>query len=315
MNDPVLITGGLGYVGGRVSRHLAEHSSFRLRLGVRKGVTNPVWLINGDVVSIDLLDPTTLEKACHGVKHIVHFAALNEIESAEDPEQALLTNGLGSLKLLKVAMKAGVKRFLYFSTAHVYGSPLQGTLTEASLPRPQHPYAITHHIAEDFILAAQDKGEIEGLVVRLSNGFGVPERPEVNRWTLLVNDLCKQSVCSRKMVLRSSGLQSRDFITLTDVGRAVQHLLELPLHVCGNGIFNLGGENSLRIIEIAEKIADRSEVVLGFRPEIQRPLPALGESGTTLDYQIDKLKGSGFFLLSNVDQEIDATLTLCQRSF
>lgn len=315
MNDSVLITGGLGYVGGRVASHLAEHSPFRLKLGVRKGVTNPVWLNNGDVVSIDLLDSSTLEEACNGVKHVVHLAALNEIESAEDPEQALLTNGLGSLKLLNAALKVGVKRFLYFSTAHVYGSPLQGTLTEGTLPRPQHPYAITHRTAEDFVLAAKDKGKIEGLVLRLSNGFGSPERPEVNRWTLLVNDLCKQSVCSRKMVLRSSGLQSRDFITLTDVGRAVKHLLSIQSEDCADGLFNLGGENSLRIIEIAEKIADRSEVVLGFRPEIQRPIPPTDESGTILDYPIDKLKKTGFSLLSNVNEEIDATLTLCYHSF
>lgn len=315
MNDCVLITGGLGYVGGRVARFLAESSSFGLKLGVRKGGPSPSWLKKGEVVPINLLDTTSLEEACRRVSHIVHFAALNEIDSLEDPEKALSINGGGSLKLLRAAINAGVKRFLYFSTAHVYGSPLQGTLTEDSLPRPQHPYAITHRTAEDFVLAAKDKSEIEGIVARLSNGFGVPERADVNRWTLLVNDLCKQAVCNRKLVLRSSGLQSRDFITLTDVSRAVQHFLEAPMQAIGNGLFNLGGENSLRIIDITEKIANRSEKVLGFRPEIQRPVPSPGESDSFLDYKIDKLKSTGFSLLSNVDEEIDATLRLCHRAF
>ena len=217
--------------------------------------------------------------------------------------------------MLRAAIKAGVERFIYFSTAHVYGSPLAGVLTENSLPRPQHPYAITHRTAEDFVLAAWDKKEIEGIVVRLSNGFGAPERADVNRWTLLANDLCKQAVVDKKLVMRSSGLQSRDFITLEDVARAVLHLLNLPAQACGNGLFNLGGENAMRIIDVAQRVADRSEAALGFRPEVQRPLPAPGETTIPLDYRIDKLKATGFSLLSNMDKEIDNTLKLCHHVF
>lgn len=315
MKESVLITGGLGYVGGRVARHLAENSAFDLRLGVRRNIPAPDWLESGRLVTLDLLDETSLVEACRGAKHIVHFAALNEIDSGNDPEQALVVNGLGSLKLMRAAIKAGVERFIYFSTAHVYGSPLVGVLTEDSLPRPQHPYAITHRTAEDFILAARDKEEIEGVVIRLSNGFGAPERADVNRWTLLANDLCKQAVVDKKLVLRSSGLQSRDFITLEDVGRTVLHLLNLPTQACGNGLFNLGGENPLRIIDVAQRVADRSEIVLGYKPEVQRSLPAPGETTISLSYRIDKLKSTGFSLLSNMDEEIDNTLKLCHRAF
>lgn len=315
MKNRILITGGLGYVGGRVARHLSEAPSFDLRLCVHEETLSPDWLKGGKLVALDLLKSPSLEEACRETTHIVHFAALNEIESANDPEKSLLVNGLGSLKLLRAAIKAKSTRFLYFSTAHVYGSPLEGTLTEDTLPRPQHPYAISHRTAEDFVLAAKDKGDIEGIVVRLSNGFGAPERANINRWTLLVNDLCKQAVCTKKLLLRSSGLQSRDFITLTDIGRAVQHLLSVPASALENGIFNLGGETPMRIIEVAERIADRCEIVLGFRPKIQCPLPSPGEKSSFLDYRIDKLKETGFSLLRNIDDEIDATLRFCQHSF
>ena len=97
MKEEVLITGGLCYVGGRVARHLAESSSFDLRLGVRRHIPAPDWLKNGKLVALDLLDEATLTEACRGVKHVIHFAALNEIESGSDPEQALVVNGLGSL--------------------------------------------------------------------------------------------------------------------------------------------------------------------------------------------------------------------------
>ncbi|WP_435627897.1 NAD-dependent epimerase/dehydratase family protein [Candidatus Ferrigenium straubiae] len=316
MSDVVLLTGGLGYVGGRISHHLLEASDYHLRIGTRDASQpKPEWLGRGEIVSLDLLDEASLAAACRGVKCVIHLAALNEIDSAADPEQALMINGLGSLKLLRAAIRAGVERFIYFSTAHVYGSPLAGRLTEESLPRPQHPYAITHRTAEDFVLAARDKNEIDGIVVRLSNGFGAPERAEVNRWSLLANDLCRQAVTAKKLVLRSSGLQYRDFITLTDVGRAVLHLLDLAPEACGDGLFNLGGEAPLRIIDVAEKVAERCEAVLGFRPEIHKPPSSADEQVLSLDYRMDRLKGTGFYLLANIDEEIEATLRLCQRSF
>ncbi len=316
MSDMILLTGGLGYVGGRISRHLADTSDYQLRIGSRDASQpKPDWLSRGEIVALDLLDEASLAAACRGVKCVIHLAALNEIDSAANPERSLEVNGLGSLKLLRAAISAGVERFIYFSTAHVYGSPLAGTLTEESLPRPQHPYAITHRTAEDFVLAARDKNEIDGIVVRLSNGFGVPERAEVDRWSLLANDLCRQAVTAKKMVLRSAGLQYRDFITLTDVSRGVLHLLNLAPGACGNGLFNLGGDAPLRIIEVVEKVADRCDAVLGFRPEIQRPPISADEKVLTLEYRMDKLKNTGFSLVSNIDEEIEATLRLCQQAF
>lgn len=316
MKDSVLITGGLGYVGGRIARTLAESNTLFLRLSTRQaGMQPPTWLRNGDIVPLDLMSEEDLDKACHGMRCVIHLAAMNEIDSAKDPEQALVVNGLGTLKLLRAAERAGVERFIYFSTAHVYGAPLVGEISEQTIPRPVHPYAITHHIAEDFVLAANDQGILTGIVLRLSNGFGAPINAEVNRWTLIANDLCRQAVTSRKLVLRSSGLQRRDFITLTDVGRAVTHFIGLLASDCRDGLFNLGGETSLRIIELTERIADRCEAVLGFKPPIERVEPKPGESSASLEYRIDKLKATGFNLTGDFNEEIDATLRLCQTAF
>ena len=55
-----------------------------------------------------------------------------------------------------------------------------------------------------------------------------PTHAEADCWTLLVNDLCMQAVRDKKLVLRSSGIQQRDFITLQDVGRVVSHFLDFP---------------------------------------------------------------------------------------
>lgn len=315
MMDKVFITGASGYLGGRLVQALGPEPRFHLRLGTRQPrASRPAWPREAEVVWLDLLSPEDLDSACRGVRYVIHLAALNEIESLANPEEALLINGLGSLKLLEAAQRAGVERFIYFSTAHVYGAPLAGRITEERLPRPLHPYAITHKVAEDFVLAAHDQKAIQGIVVRLSNGFGAPAA-SVNRWTLIVNDLCRQAVTTGKLRLKSSGGQWRDFITLSDVARAVRHLLDLPASVCQDGLFNLGGECSLQIITLAQRIADRATRFLGFTPPVHRPEPGPAESFPPLEYRVDKLKSTGFTLRRNIDEEIDATLHFCKEVF
>lgn len=316
MTTTVLITGGTGYVGGRIVRRLAQRSDLRLRIGARQTTESlPAWLAPADRVHLEMTSTESLAEACSDIDCIVHLAALNEIDSAADPEKALLVNGFGTLKLLQAAEKAGVRRFICVSTAHVYGAPLSGVISEQTLPRPVHPYAITHRTAEDFVLAAHDRKIMTGIVLRLSNGFGVPADSAVNRWTLLVNDLCRQAATAGVLTLTSSGLQRRDFVTLEDVARAVEHVLFLENPLCGNGLFNLGGENSLKVIEIAEIIAGRCLAVLGYTPEICRPLPTAVETSADLEFSITKLSLSGFRLTGNMNDEIDATLLLCKEAF
>jgi UDP-glucose 4-epimerase len=197
----------------------------------------------------------------------------------------------------------------------VYGAPLVGVLTERSPTRPVHPYAITHRAAEDFVFGEASRGGLEPLVIRLSNAVGAPASATVERWTLLVNDLSRQIVVDGRMTLRSAGLQQRDFIPMTDVCRAIAHLLEQPAERLQDGLFNLGGGRSLRVIDVAQRLAARAEALLGFLPEIARPAPRDGESAPTLDYRIDKLLGSGFSLEGDLDRELEDTLRFCQAVF
>lgn len=316
MTDTVLITGGLGFVGGRLGRHIAENTNLGLRVTThRHGVRRPDWLKDGSIVQLDISTGAGLDSVCNGVKCVIHLAAMNEIESAENPEGAFIVNSLGTLKLLMAAERAGVERFIYFSTAHVYGAPLAGRITEATVTRPVHPYAITHRAAEDFVLSSNDRGKLSGIVLRLSNGFGAPDDPGVNRWTLLAADLCRQAVTTGKLVLRSSGLQLRDFITIGDVAIAATRFISLPTAACGDGLFNLGGECAMSVMSMAERISARCAAVLGFTPEIIRPSPDPKEAVAPLEYCIDKLKSKGFAQNGNIDAELDATLELCRDSF
>jgi UDP-glucose 4-epimerase len=311
----ILITGGSGYIGGRLAQYL-ESKEINPRLLVRKNSFIPEWAHEKAIVAGDVLDISSLKKACENVDTVIHLAALNEIDSGINPLEALKVNGEGTLNLINAAIVNQVKRIIYFSTFHVYGLNASGNISEETLPLPVHPYAITHHVSEDFIRMAVSKKELEGVILRLSNGFGYPAHARVNRWSLVVNNLCLQAVLNRKIVLKTSGKQYRDFITLTDVSRCVEHILSLDTSKLDKKdcIYNLGGEFSVTILDMANLIKERCVEVLDIGPEI-----IIGKddpSNTVLEkpviYNIDKIKRTGFGLISNVYEEIDKTLVFCE---
>jgi UDP-glucose 4-epimerase len=316
MTRRILIPGGLGYLGGRLAQFLASQEDYEILLGSRRQTRPPSWLPQSKVVETQWDSPQGLQEVCSGVDCIVHLAGMNAQDCAADPAAAMRVNAVATAHLVQAAIRQKVKRFIYMSTVHVYGSPLTGVITEEIKPTPVHPYALSHQIGEDAVLASHQSGEIEGVVIRLSNTYGAPVDKDVNCWMLLVNDLCKQAAISGRLVLRSAGLQKRDFIPLHDVTRAIGHFIECHFDKSRDGIFNLGGEATYRIIDLAELISERCEAVLGYRPEIERPDPVPGESYPKLNYRIDKLKETGFSLNGNVNKkEIDATLEFCHKKF
>ncbi|MDC3408800.1 SDR family oxidoreductase [Burkholderiales bacterium] len=312
--DNLLVTGAFGYLGGRLIQALSS-SGYQLTCGTRsKADRNLDWLPGARSAQLDWSSDESLRSSCRGIDCVVHLASMNEIQSRKHPIQALETNGVASLRLLEAAKRERVKRFIYISTAHVYGSPLQGYINEKTLPRPQHPYAITHKVSEEFVLAARDLKQIEGVVLRLSNGFGAPATPNVDRWTLLVNDLCRQAVSSSHLRLNSDGSQLRDFITLGDFTRAILHIISLDSDYLDNGLFNLGSGKSVSILKMAERVAARWRANSGREIDIMRP-DGHALSPAPLNFCCEKLINTGFTLTSKVDDEIDATLELCNRVF
>ena len=307
MTKQILVTGGTGYLGGRICQHLAQTGKYQLRLTTRKlhDAPNPYSF---EFITTDFSDDQLSPSLCNDVDTIIHLAALNAADCAADPARAIQVNVTGTQKLVSVAQSADVKRFIYISTAHIYGAPLIGTISEQSIPNPQHPYAWTHRAAEDIVLSEKS---FEGIVLRLSNGTGAPHNLDVNCWMLLGNDLCRQAVETGKMVLRSPGLDQRDFIPLSDVSVAVDHMINLNLEKLDGRIFNLGSGNSLSVYEFATLVADRAKLILGKRPEIRRPETTQSHKPSHLNYKATALSQTGFASSASLSEAIDETLQFC----
>ena len=311
----VLITGGFGYLGGRLAQFLVSQTCDEIVLGSRQQTKPPQWLPKVKVVQTrwDSLDG--LENICSSVDALVHLAGMNAQDCATDPVAALQLNAVATARLLQAAIRKGVKRFIYISTAHVYGDPLTGVITEETFPVSRHSYAASHRAGEDVVLAANQRGEIEGIVVRLSNAFGAPAHKNANCWMLVVNDLCRQAAMTQRMVLRSSGLQRRNFVPLPDACCAIDHLLHLSEQALDRGIFNLGGVWQPTVWEVASLVQERCTVVLGFQPQITRIPPQKGETVAELNFRFDALRQTGYQPNANKVEEIDRLLNFCKASF
>ena len=192
-------------------------------------------------------DLTSLEKACDRVNIVVHAAGMNAADSASNSTEALKVNGLSTAKLLDSAISSGVEKFLYISTGHVYKSPLTGNVQETNKLENIHPYASSHRAGEDMVRYAHQQQLIGGIVTRLSNGYGSPMHKNVDCWMLLVNDLCRQAVETGRLVLKSSGVQSRDFIPMTSVCEIFSSLITKDKHTIGDGVFNIGSGQSMSV--------------------------------------------------------------------
>jgi UDP-glucose 4-epimerase len=310
----VLITGGFGFIGGRIARHF-QAAGHGVVLGSREAKMPPEWLPDSKVAQIVWSNSDALEQVCSGVNLIVHAAGMNAQDCRADPVAALEVNGVATARLVAAAAKARVNRLLYLSTAHVYASPLAGTFTEAACPNNLDPYASSHLAGENVVLNASQQKDLEGVVLRISNAFGPPAHKEVDCWTLLVNDLCRQAVETGKMTLRSGGGQRRDFVSMTKLCHIADHLATRDIDVSMRNIFNVGAGASRTVIEMAQCIQQRCKVVLGFEPELIRPIPLSDEARVNLVYQSEALEALGVSVKTNDNNEIDDLLAFCSASF
>jgi UDP-glucose 4-epimerase len=311
----ILITGGLGYLGGRLAVHLAS-SGFAVRIATRNIPIAQVFKsFDIDIVAIDLMNEDTLRAACKGVTAIIHLAAMNAVDCSKNPDLAFEINGNGTARLLRASVQEGVKKFIYFSTAHVYGQPLQGYINENTLPHPLHPYAITHRVAEDFVLDASVKDKIQGLVFRLSNAVGPPVFANTNCWMLFLNDICKQSIQNDRIKVHSNGNIERDFIAIETVTAVVEQSLADTSILWGFPIINLSSGESLSLNNVAVLVRDKVRELLDKEIIIDMKIRPLPRDAPKLQLANDLLQECVVEEFTPFQDEVDKLLMKCQHWF
>lgn len=310
----ILITGGLGFIGGRLSIHLSKNGH-EVVIGTRRNSDSPTWLPSAKVVVTEWSSVDSLKKACLGVDLVIHAAGMNAKDCALDPEGAFEFNGNATSNLLDAAISSRVKKFFYISSAHVYSNPLQGVIDENSLPINSHPYGTSHLMGEKVVNNARGAGLINSMVLRLSNAYGAPASPEVNCWMLLVNNLCFQAVTTEQLTLAASGTNLRNFITLTDVCTVIGHLIDKSENERLPQIINIGNRHSNTVFEMAELVQSRSKVVLGFSPKIILNSEDFYQNTKVLDFKSLHVNLFKDLITNDRNSEIDKLLIFCKNFF
>jgi len=312
----IFVTGGFGYLGSKIAEYLTNEGNYVI-VGTRnKTVVNS----NNDkfyseVSVIDWNNEKEIEALFENIDFIIHTAGLSAAECANDPSSALEVNALYTSRIVEAAIRHRVKAFVYISTVHVYSDVLNGVISEDTCPINIHPYAYSHKVAEDIVCAAHKRGVTKGIVLRLSNGFGIPTYDSESLWNLFVNDACKQSIINKKLVLRSDGLQRRNFIPVNEVCSIISYMIS-NLSIVNDSdhalLINVGSKESFTILGMAKLIKKQTCSLFGYSPPILKQNEQNEQNEVEFDYRIDKLLSLGYKFKFTIDDEIKMLLKYCK---
>lgn len=311
----ILITGGFGLLAGRLAQFLSNgsHEIFLVSRSLQK---KPEWLRHGRMIQLDWNDSSAILYLCKDIDLVIHAAGLNASNCSKSPVYALEFNGLTTTRLVEAAISQSVKRFIYLSTAHVYSDNLTGLISEKSCTENLHPYATSHLAGESGVLYAGRQKQLEGVVLRLSNAFGYPVKATTNCWMLAINNLCRQAVEKKILILNSGGTQHRDFISISEVCKVIEFLSTQSLNLSGKQVMNVASGVSKSILDIAHLIQQRSEVLLGYKPEIVRNIQDdVQAKDDKIYFQTEMLNIHGYTISTEITTEIDDLLIYCHRNF
>lgn len=301
----ILVGGGFGYLGSHVSDYFFN-KGHEVRILSRTGHPElSEWSQRFEVVTGDISDYASLESCCRNIDIVIQAAALNEVDCKTKGKEALLINGWGTRNLLDDAYRNKVKRFIYFSTFHVYGIPKTDVITEETPPDPVNNYSITHYLAEMYCRQFEAEKKVKSYILRISNGYGAPLFPSIKRWTLVLNDLCSTAFNQKKIVLKSKGTQERDFIGMKDILQGVEIFAEKEVEDRGSNVYNLGGGQNFSIISLAKAVAGVYKERYNQGIEIEIPEDAAEpDIKASFKFSIDKIRKLGYQPTSVMKEEI-----------
>jgi UDP-glucose 4-epimerase len=255
LNDKVvLVTGGAGAIGSNLVKTLISKVKKivvidDLSSGSKENIPfhSSINFIQGSIVDNEIL--TTAFK--HHIDIVYHLAAnFANQNSVEYPETDLITNGMGTLKILQQCEKHKIKLFVYASSSCVYGDMIESGDENSSLISLDTPYAITKWLGEKYTEFFRMQYGLPTVIIRIFNSYGPGEMPGPYR--NVIPNFIKLAIEKKALPITGTGEETRAFNYIDNLLQAFILIAEKPEAV-GN-IFNIGTEKETKIIDIAKII-------------------------------------------------------------
>ena len=300
----VLVTGGAGYIGSHMVLALAEAGESvvvidNLSTGFSTSLPEGVPLFIGDAADENLVEGVI---AAHGVESIVHFAGSVVVpDSMRDPLAYYRNNTMTTRSLLNTAVKCGINRFIFSSTAAVYGNPERMPVTEDAPTRPLSPYGSSKLMTEIMLHDVAAAHGMNYVVLRYFNVAGADPLARIGLASPGATHLLKiavEAATGQRAKIDVFGTDYptpdgscvRDFIHVSDLAQAHRAALS---YLRGGGqstTLNCGygrGYSVLETIEAVRRVSGRNFAVQTAprRPgDIMTMIADTSRIGATLDW-------------------------------
>jgi dTDP-glucose 4,6-dehydratase len=256
----VLVTGGAGYIGSALITKLLDEgydvfSIDNLSRGdykyLKKYEGNPrLKLVVGDVCDLEKLEEVL--KECGKVDAVVHLAAIPGLERCQkNPQSAILTNIYGTYNVLETARKHDVSKFVFTSSAAVYGNPIKTPIVEEHPLNPTNLYGVTKLAGEKLVEAYHSSYGLDTVILRFGNVYGVGL---YSYWETVIPKFVKQALSGQPLTIYGDGKQSRDFIHAWDIIQAIMLAVKAGSVITGE-TFNVGIGKPTSVNAIAHVIS------------------------------------------------------------
>lgn len=253
----ILVTGATGFIGSYLVKKLVDMSYNVVALdNLSCSSSENIYFVKSlgiDLKVADIRDNNNIRSLFEKYRFdlVIHLASLISVdESIEHPDKYFDVNTRGTAILIKHAIKKNVSRFIYISSAAVYGVPEKLPINEDHPLNPISPYGISKLAGEQLvrIYSMVDQG-FKHVILRLFNVYG-PRQNVNSPYNGVITRFIYRVLNDQPPIIYGDGLQVRDFIYVEDVVEAIIQGIKTK-HV--NKTYNIGSGKPVRILDLAEK--------------------------------------------------------------